>query len=73
MKVRIWNKSRQGQDLVEMISRNQLVVANAFVQKEPNEITYTSGNNKTEIHLLIVTNSQLNKLTHCVKAYNESP
>ena len=60
------SRNREGQDLVEMLARNQLVVVNAFFQKrESRKITYISGNNRTEIDLLIVRSCQRNKVRDC--------
>ena len=54
------SRNREGQDLVEMLARNQLVVVNSFFQKrESHKITYISGNNRTEIDLLIVNETRL--------------
>ena len=39
---------------MEMPARNQLVVVNSFQKRESHKITYRSGNNRTEIDLLIV-------------------
>ena len=47
-----------------MFSRNQ---------KEPNENIYRSETNKTEVDMLIVINSLLNKVRRGMKAYSESP
>ena len=48
---------------MEMLARNQLVVVNAIFQKrESHKITYISGNNRTEIELLIVRSCQRNKI-----------
>ena len=59
-------KRQRGQDLVEMLARNQLVVVNPFFQKrESHKITYRSGNNRTEIDLLIVRSCQRNKVRDC--------
>ena len=41
-----------------MLARNQLVVVNSFQKRESHKITYISGNNRTDIHLLIVTSCQ---------------
>ena len=41
-------RNREGQDLVEMLVKNQLVVVNSFFQKrESHKITHRSGNNRT--------------------------
>ena len=38
------SRNREGQDLVEMLARNQLVVVNSFFQKrESHKITYRSA------------------------------
>ena len=56
-------RNREGQDLVEMLARNQLVVVNSFFQKrESHKINYRTGNNRTEIDLLIVRSCQRNKV-----------
>ena len=60
------SRNREGQDLLEMLARNQLVVVNSFFQKrESHKITYKSGNNRTEIDLLIVRSCQRNKVRDC--------
>ena len=41
-------RNREGQDLVEMLARNQMLVVNSFFQKrESHKITCRSGNNRT--------------------------
>ena len=48
---------------MEMLAKNMLVVVNPFFQKrESHKITYRSGNNRTEIDLLIVRSCQRNKV-----------
>ena len=58
-------RNRERQDLVEMLARNQLVVVNSFQKRESHKITYRSGNNRTEIYLLIVRSYQQNKVRDC--------
>ena len=59
-------RNREGQVLVEMLARNQLVVVNSFFQKrESHKITYISGNNRTDIDLLIVRSWPRNKVRDC--------
>ena len=56
-------KKQRGQ---EMLARNQLVVVNSFFKKrESHKITYRSGNNITEIDLLIVRSCRRNKVRNC--------
>ena len=51
---------------MDLLARNQLVVVNPFLQKrESNKINYKSGNNRTEIDLLIVRSCQRNKVRDC--------
>ena len=51
---------------MEMLARNQLLVVNSFFKKrESHKITYRSGNNRTEIGLLIVRHCQRNKVRDC--------
>ena len=60
------SRNREGQDLVEMLARDQLVVVNSFFQKrESHKITYRSGNNRTYIDLLLVRSCQRNKVRDC--------
>ena len=59
------SRNREGQDLVEMLARNQLVVVNSFQKRESHKITYRSGNNRTQINLLIVRSCQRNKVRDC--------
>ena len=60
------SRNREGQDLVGILTRNQLVVINSFLQKkESHKITYRSGDNRTEIDLLIVRSCQRNKVRDC--------
>ena len=60
------SRNREGQDLMELLARNQLVVVNSFFQKmESHKITYRSGNNRTEIYLLIVRSCQRNRVRDC--------
>ena len=59
-------RNREAQDLMEMLIRNQLVVVNSLLQKrESHKITYRSGNNRTDIDLLIVRSCQQNKVRDC--------
>ena len=51
---------------MEMLARNQLMVVNSFFKKrESHKITYRSGNNRTEIGLVIVRRCQRNKVRDC--------
>ena len=44
------SRNREGQDLVAMLAKNQLVVVNSFFQKrESHKITYRSGNSRKYI------------------------
>ena len=59
-------RNREGQDLVEMVMRNGMVVAGSFFQKrDSHKVTYRSGNHKTELHLLVVRKQQLCRLKDC--------
>ena len=60
----MWHK-KEGQDLVEMLARNQLVVVNSFQKRESHKITHRSGKNRTGIYLLIVRRCQRNKVKDC--------
>ena len=52
-------RNREGRALVELVARNVLAVANSFFQKrESHNITYRSGEHKTELDLLIVRKQQ---------------
>ena len=65
-KYRWGSRNREGQNLVEMLARNQLVVVNAIFQKwESHKITYRSGNSRTEIDLLFVKSCQRIKVRDC--------
>ena len=55
--------NREERELVEMLRRNELVVADTFFQKkESNKITYRSGRYKTELYLLVVRQQQLRRV-----------
>ena len=59
-------RNREGQDLVEMVMRNGMVVAGSFVQKrDSHKVTYRSGNYKRELDLLVVRRQQLCRIKYC--------
>ena len=59
-------RNREGQDLVEMVMRNGMVVAGSFIQKrDTHKVTYRSGNHKTELDLLVVRRQQLCRIKYC--------
>ena len=59
-------RNREGQELVEMLRRNGLVVAGTFFQKkESHNITYSNGRHKTELDLLVVRQQQLRRVKDC--------
>ena len=59
-------RNREGQDLVEMVMRNGMVVAGSFFQKrDSHKVTYISGNHKTELDLLVVRRQQLCRIKDC--------
>ena len=59
-------KNREGQDLVEMVVRNGMVVAGSFFQKrDSHKVTYRNGNHKTELDLLVVRRQQLFRIKDC--------
>ena len=59
-------RNRGGQDLVEMVMRNGMVVAGSFFQKrDSHKVTYRSGNHKTELDLLVVRRQQLCTIKDC--------
>ena len=58
-------RNRKGQDIVEMVMRNGMVVAGLFFQKrDSHKMTYRSGNHKTELYLLVVRRQQLCRIKH---------
>ena len=59
-------RNREGRALVELVARNVLAVASSFFQKrESHNITYRSGEHKTELDLLIVRKLQLWNIKGC--------
>ena len=59
-------RTREGQDLVEMVMGNGMVVAGSFFQKgDSHKVTYRSGNHKTELDLLVVRRQQLCRIKYC--------
>ena len=59
-------RNREGRALVELVAGNGLAVASSFFQKrESHKITYRSGQNKTELDLVIVRKQQLWKIKDC--------
>ncbi len=59
-------RNREGQDLVEMVMRNGMVVAGSFFQKRDSlKVTYRNGNHKTELDLLVVRRQQLCRIKYC--------
>ena len=59
-------RNREGQDLVEMVMRNGMVVAGTFFQKrDSHKVTHRSGNHKTELDLLVVRRQQLCRIKDC--------
>ena len=59
-------RNREGQDLVEMVMRNGMVVAGSFFQKRvSHKVTYRSGNHKTELDLLVVRRQHLCRIKDC--------
>ena len=58
-----WTRNREGRELVELLRRNGLAVANTFFQKkESHTITYRSGRHKRELDLLVVRQQQLRRV-----------
>ena len=56
----------RGKERVEMVVRHGLPLAGSFFQKlESHKITYTSGQHKTELDLLIVRKQQLWRIWDC--------
>ena len=50
----------EGQELVEPVARNGMAIAGSFFQKrESHEITYRSGQQRTELDLVVVRKRQL--------------
>ena len=59
-------RNRAGRTLVELVASNGLAVASSFFQKrESHNITYRSGQHKTELDLVIVRKQQLWKIKDC--------
>ena len=59
-------RNREGQDLVEMLSRNGLVLAGTFFQKqESHKITYRSGQNMSMIDMLVTRSQQRWRIKDC--------
>ena len=59
-------RNREGGELVEMLRKNWLAVADTFFQKkESHKIIYMSGGNKTELDLLVVRQHQPRRVKDC--------
>ena len=63
----VWGtRNNEGRELVEMLRRNGLALADTFFQKKENhKITYRSGRHKTELDLLVVRQEQLRRVNDC--------
>ena len=59
-------RNKEGQDLIEMLKRNGLAVAGSFFQKrEEHQVTYISGQHKSQVDLIVVRRQQLWKVKDC--------
>ena len=59
-KYRWWTRNREGQSLVQFMTRNGLAfVGSSFQKRESHTITYRSGHHKTELDLVLIRKQQL--------------
>ena len=65
-------RNREGQELVELMARNEMARSGSFFQKQKShKITYRSGHHRTEVDLMVVRKQQLWRVKGCKAVVGE--